>query len=155
MSTSYKPALLKALVRITRGTPLSHIPLTLIGDHFVQLYWVQTVIFRLRQAATLVKEPKVVQAIRKAAADHRAHRLSDLSAAERDQLGRSMARFLKINVLRAFHQSKPVTMPLLFTWDESADGITLTPESLAFLQRDGNAIEAVSQTSGGLVIWSE
>lgn len=144
MSSSYKPALLKALVRIARDASSQQIPLSTIGDHFVRLYWVQTVVFHLRQAATLVKEPKVVQAIRQAAEVYKIRRLSELPRAERDRLARTMAQILKINVLRAFHQSMPAAMPQLFTWDGKADSIMLTPEAFAFLKRDGVAIESLS-----------
>ena len=64
MSSSYKPALLKALVRIAVGGAEPRIPLRRIGHEFVELYWVQTLVFRLRQAATITAEPEVESAVR-------------------------------------------------------------------------------------------
>ncbi|HEY5308912.1 MAG TPA: hypothetical protein VIK97_10415, partial [Casimicrobiaceae bacterium] len=78
MSTTYKPALLKALVRIVRVAPSPRISLDEIGGEFLKLYWVQTVVFRLRQAATLIREPEVVHAIRRAGEAHQTRQLADL-----------------------------------------------------------------------------
>lgn len=39
MSTTYKPALLKAVVRITSAEKQRSIPLARLGDEFAQLYW--------------------------------------------------------------------------------------------------------------------
>ena len=141
---SYKPVLLKALVRIARDAPALRIDLLTIGDYFVRLYWVQTVVFRLRQAATLVREPEVVQAIRRAAQVHRTQRLTDLPAKVRDALAREMSRILKINVLRAFHRSKPEAMPELFTWNAADDAIDISPAALTFLIDNAAVLESLA-----------
>jgi hypothetical protein len=39
MSTTYKPALLKAIVRIVAREPATTIPLATIGAEFTRLYW--------------------------------------------------------------------------------------------------------------------
>jgi hypothetical protein len=123
MSTSYKPALLKALVRI-------------IGQ--------STVIFRLRQAATLTKEPEVVRSIRSAAEIQHVRELGDLSNQVRVALERDMVRILKINVLELFHRSKPLAMAPLFEWTRGSDTITLTAEAATFLKRNANVLEALA-----------
>lgn len=133
MSTSYKPALLKALVRIVRSSPAAEIPLTRIGAEFVKLYWVQTVVFRLRQAATLQKEPEVVRAIRSAAEIHRVRDLGALPTETRLRLEREMARILKINVLELFHRSKPAAMSNLFEWSRGAESIALNVGAVTFI----------------------
>jgi subtilase family serine protease len=48
MSSSYKPALLKALVRIIREAPSAEITTRPHRAEFVRLYWVQTAVFHLR-----------------------------------------------------------------------------------------------------------
>jgi hypothetical protein len=144
MSTTYKPALLKALVRIVRVSPTPLISLDEIGGEFLKLYWVQTVVFRLRQAATLVREPEVVHAIRRAGKIHQARRLADLPPEERESLEREMARILRINVLAAFHRSKPDAMMPLFDWAPGNDRIGLSSGALAFLSENGSALEALA-----------
>jgi hypothetical protein len=144
MSTTYKPALLKALVRIVRVSPVPRISLDKIGAEFLKLYWVQTVVFRLRQAATLVREPEVVHAIRRASKVHRARRLADLPPLEREALEREMARILRINVLSAFHRSKPDVMMPLFDWSPGEDSIGLSSAALEFVSENGSALEALA-----------
>jgi hypothetical protein len=53
-----------------------------------------------------------------------------------------LARILPINVLDAFHASKPDPMPLLCT--RLADGIELTLRSQAFLRDNITALEAIA-----------
>ena len=53
MSTTYKPAFLKSLVRIVRRGAETDVSLLRIGAEFVELYWTQTIVFRLRQAASI------------------------------------------------------------------------------------------------------
>ena len=60
-SASYKPALLKALVRCCRQSYDLRIPLGAIGREFTKLYWNQTVVYHLRQAASLSKESTAVK----------------------------------------------------------------------------------------------
>jgi hypothetical protein len=132
------------LVRIVRGTPGREIPLSRIGAEFLKLYWVQTIVFHLRQAATLHKEPEVVHAIRSAADIHRVRALSSLPNHARIALERDMARILKINVLDAFHRSKPVPMAPLFTWPHGAESIALSGGAVTFIAANVNALESLA-----------
>jgi len=63
MSSSYKPALSKALVRIARVSPMIEFELATIGEESSGSTGRRTVTFHLRQAESLTKEPKVVRAI--------------------------------------------------------------------------------------------
>ena len=111
LSSSYKPALLKALVRVGRGGAESRISLLRIGHEFVELYWVQKVVFRLRHAATITAEPELVRPIRSTKDMSNVRPLSELPADARLRLDREMARVLTINVLDRFHRSAPSGMP--------------------------------------------
>ena len=144
MSSSYKPALLKAIVRIVRRDNSDEIPLATIGSAFVELYWVQTVIFRLRQAATITAEPEVIRRIRSTADLRGVRNLRELPAESRSKLDREMARVLTINVLDAFHRSKPLHMAPLFAWEAKSDSISLSASALSFIRRDGHALETIA-----------
>jgi len=144
MSTTYKPALLKALARLVARGSGRTISLADVGEQFVALYWTQTVIFHLRQAAVISKEPEVVRAIRTAADAGGTRRLDGLPAAGRANLIRGMRRILKINVLRAFHRSKPAHMPDLFTWEESAERLELSEAAHAFIAANALALETIA-----------
>lgn len=85
-STTYKPALLKALARLAHRDGSLRVPLTNFGEEFVRLYWDQTVIYHLRQAAVLSKEATAVKLIRATALEHGVRKLSDLPAKDRDRL---------------------------------------------------------------------
>lgn len=148
-SASYKPALLKALVRViaaasTKRIVANEIPLTVIGSHFVRLYWVQTVVFRLRQSPSLVKEAKVVRAIRAASGIHRIRDLADLPQSARTSLDRQMATFLTINVLEAFHRSAPIAMPRLYTWSRGDASIRMTDAAIRFVVENVPTLEAIA-----------
>jgi len=144
MSSSYKPALLKALVRLVRGGMETSIPLLQIGHDFVDLYWVQTVVFRLRQAATITAEPEVVRRIRSTSDFTGVRRLSELPAESRLRLDREMARVLTINVLDRFHRSAPRGMARLYDWRPGENFITIDEETLAFVRRSGYALEMIA-----------
>jgi len=144
MSSTYKPALLKALVRIVRRGARGEIALTDIGAEFVEMYWVQTVVFRLRQAATITAEPEVVRRIRSASEVSGVRRLSDLPVAARTRLDREMAKVLTINVLDRFHRSKPIAMPNLYEWKEGDTYIRVSDAAIAFLKVDANALETIA-----------
>lgn len=144
MSSSYKPALLKALIRIVRSGGTFPISLIRIGHEFVELYWVQTVVFRLRQAATISAEPEVVRRIRSASELSGARRLSDLPADSRLRLDREMARVLKINVLERFHRSAPTQMAPLFTWRATDDFITSDDATHGFLRTNAYVLETIA-----------
>ena len=143
MSSSYKPALLKALVRIVAATADTEISFERLGAEFLRLYWTQTVVFRLRQAASLTKEPEVVQEIRRVATANRVRELRDLSVVERLKLESRLARVLPINVIDAFHASKPAAMQPLFT-RVSKGGIRLTADTPAFLRDNAGALQAIA-----------
>jgi hypothetical protein len=141
MSTSYKPALLKALIRIVRDSPSTEVPLARIGAEYLRLYWTQTVVFHLRQAATLQREPEIVRAIRSAAEIHGIRRLEALPANARTELEREI---LRINVLEAFHRSKPIAMAPLFKWDRGAASIAVPMGALAFISANANVLESLA-----------
>ncbi len=144
LSSSYKPALLKALVRVGRGGAESRISLLRIGHEFVELYWVQTVVFRLRQAATITAEPEVVRRIRSTSDLSNVRRLSELPADARLRLDREMARVLTINVLDRFHRSAPSGMPRLYDWRRGDDSITSDHQSRSFIRTSGHALETIA-----------
>jgi 5-methylcytosine-specific restriction endonuclease McrA len=144
MSTSYKPALLKALTHLVRRGVGTDVPLLLIGSEFVSLYWVQAVVFRLRQAATVISEPEVVRHIRSAANLNAVRSVADLKGDMRERLDREMARILKINVLTAFHRSKPPDMAPLFEWQAGAASIRIPPAALDFINANAHALESLA-----------
>jgi hypothetical protein len=144
MSSSYKPALLKALVRLVRAGASSEIPLQRVGSEFVKLYWTQTVIFHLRQAATVLSEPEVVRRIRSAAERSKVCTLESLPMTVREGLDVEMARVLTINVLDAFHRSKSETMGLLFTWQPGSTFVSIAPRALEFIRSNAAALESIA-----------
>ncbi len=144
MSASYKPALLKALVRELATDPVSPLTLTRLGERFIRLYWTQTVVYRLRQAKTLHAEPEIVRSIRSAAEFARVRRFEDLPAAAKSALVRKTARLLTINVLGAFHASAPQAMPPLFTWRPDASALEMTHEAVEFVVRERSALESLA-----------
>ncbi len=144
MSTSYKPALLKALARIVRRQPARQIALTAIGAEFVRMYWNQTVVFHLRQAAVLTKEPEVIKAIRQVSHDKATRKLEALPETTRLRLEAEMARILAIDVLRRFHASAPASMPPLFTWSKGDRSISLADPALAFISANGWVLESLA-----------
>lgn len=144
MSTSYKPALLKALVRIVVRDDALTIPLQTIGHEFTSLYWNQTVVFHLRQAATITKEPEVIHAIRDCAAVHNARYLKDVPADAVATIDRRMAKILTINVLDRFHAAWPKESPSLFVWKRAAAEITLSQEARSFIRRYAASLELIS-----------
>lgn len=144
MSTTYKPALLKSLVRIAARGPSLVIPLTVIGREFATLYWNQTIVFHLRQAAVLSKEPEVIKSIRKKSADYQLRELKNLPQEAAAAIDREMARILTINVLERFHAGKPTSMPPLFTWRPSERAVTLSDGSHAFLRDQRATLEVIA-----------
>jgi hypothetical protein len=143
MSSSYKPALLKALVRIVPATADVEISFKRLGAEFLRLYWTQTVVFRLRQASSLTKEPEAVQEIRRVATANRVRDLAHLAIAERTKLQIRLARVLPINVIDAFHASKRAAMPLLFN-RASKGSIRLSAGTPAFLRENAVAKQALA-----------
>lgn len=144
MSSSYKPALLKALVRIVRADGDPTVSLLRIGHEFVELFWVQTVIFRLRQAATVMAEPEVVRRIRSVSELSGVRHLRDLPRDARERLDRAMARVLTINVLDRFHRSAPPSMGPLYSWRPGGTSIEFDPVALDFVRASGHALETIA-----------
>ena len=143
MSSTYKPALLKALVCIARSDVRTEIPLERIGREFTRLYWNQTVVYHLRQAASLSKESRAVKLVRETAAEHGVRDLQRLPPKARAHLDKKMADLLQVNVLEAFHSSKPATMPRLYEWAPGSATISLTPATLGFLRANDAALELI------------
>jgi hypothetical protein len=143
-SASYKPALLKALVRCCRQSDDLRIPLDAIGREFTKLYWNQTVVYHLRQAASLGKESTAVKLIRRTAQAYKAHDLAELPAAGRAKIDRRMAKLLTVNVLHAFHRSRPPEMPLLYRWKPGQDHVVITPKAHSLLKAQAVALELVA-----------
>lgn len=144
MSSTYKPALLKAITRIIARERITRIPLSLIGAEFTKLYWNQTVVFHLRQAAVISKEPKVLRAIRDASERYNVRELTKLPDAAKNEIDRKMARILTINVLELFHASKPPHMLPLYRWNAGDDAVTLSQGALAFIEAEGLALETLA-----------
>ncbi len=144
MSTTYKPALLKAITLITRRIPNDVIKLSTIGAEFTRLYWNQTVIFHLRQAAIVSKEPEVIHSVRAVAERYKVRDLKDLPSAARTQIDNAMARTLTIDVLRRFHTSKPAHMPDLFRWGSGEDFISLPDMSIDFFTANSRPLETLA-----------
>ena len=143
-SASYKPALLKALVRCCRQSQDVQIPLDAIGREFTKLYWNQTVVYHLRQATALSKESTAVKLIRRTAEQHKTHNLSELPATARSKIDRQMSKLLTVNVLNAFHSSRPPDMPLLYRWELGQTFIAITPKARSFLMSHASSLELVA-----------
>jgi hypothetical protein len=143
-SASYKPALLKALVRCCRQSPGLRIPLDAIGREFTKLYWTQTVVYHLRQAASLSKESTAVKLIRETAEAHKTRDLARLPTEGRAKIDRQMSRLLTVNVLNAFHSSRPPSMPLLYSWKPGESDVVITPQARALLVEQAPTLELVA-----------
>ncbi|MGA8574338.1 MAG: HNH endonuclease [Candidatus Cybelea sp.] len=143
-SASYKPALLKALVRCCRQSDDLRIPLDAIGREFTKLYWNQTVVYHLRQAASLSKESMAVKLTRRTAQTYKAHDLAELPARGRAKIDRQMSKLLTVNVLSAFHASRPPGMPLLYRWEPGQDHVVITPTAHSFLKAQAAALELIA-----------
>lgn len=145
MSTSYKPALLLAIARCVNGGRISanNILLNDLASEYLKMYWSQVVVFRLRHSPRDLAPPEVVQEILGAAAHVRSRRLGDLSEASRDSLTASVARILTVNVLSAFHASKPDSMPRLFEWRKGSKNISLSTHTVDFIKENFVALSIV------------
>jgi len=143
-SATYKPALLKALVHCCQRTEELTIPLTSIGREFTRLYWSQTVVYHLRQAASLTKEASVVKLIRETANEYKTQSLSDLSPQVRERLDLKMSWLLTVNVLAAFHSSKPPRMPQLFHWEPGWAHVSMSAEARAFMVQQSQPLELIA-----------
>lgn len=144
MSTSYKPALLRALVRLTSGMNADIVPLERLGDEFARVYWSQTVVHKLRQAEVVSKEAEVVREIRKTGEIFGSRRYSDLPSAARAKLSRRIARILTVDVLSRFHRSKPQDLPDLFLWKSGDEAVTIGRVAREFITRNALALEMIA-----------
>jgi hypothetical protein len=142
-SASYKPALLKALVRCSQSGELS-VKLAYIGSEFTKMYWNQTVIYHLRQAASLTKEASAVKLIRETSDAYKTRDLTALPVSARRALDSRMSRLLTVNVLTAFHASKPSRMPPLYEWMPGWDQITHVPAARDFLRNHAQELELIA-----------
>jgi hypothetical protein len=133
MLSTYKPALLKAIARISSRRPSNTITLRELGAEFARLFWNQTIVFHLRQAATITKEPEVLGQIRKASAGSGVREFSRLPQPAAIAIEIAMARILTTDVLRRFHNNAPASMARLFSWELGADHISLTDEARDFI----------------------
>ncbi|HEY1867711.1 MAG TPA: HNH endonuclease domain-containing protein [Candidatus Cybelea sp.] len=70
--------------------------------------------------------------------------ISGLPASAREKLDAKMARLLTINVLAAFHTSKPVDMPMLYEWKPGCDSVRISSSSHAFLIQHAQALELIA-----------
>ncbi len=108
------------------------------------MYWNQTVVFHLRQAATLTKEPEVLKAIRAASAEAGTRNLRDVAANVRAQLASEMARILKLDVLTRFHASAPESMLPLYTWQPGSTSISLPTSTVELFSIQTLGLEALA-----------
>jgi hypothetical protein len=115
-----------------------------LGREFTKLYWNQTVIYHLRQAASLTKEAEAVKLIRETAKGHKTRDLSALPERAREALDNRMARLLTVNVLSAFHRSKPLRMPSLYEWVRGWDYVLVKPAARDFLVQHGQTLELIA-----------
>ncbi len=144
VSTTYTPALLKTLARRVPMMSGPSLPLAEIGHELLRLYWNQAVVYHLRQAAVVTKEPEPLRAIRAAAERHDVHDLDALAPSERETLARKMTKMLTIDGLDRFHASKPAGMLPLFTWTKGDVAIELSDASRAFLTTNASALEVIA-----------
>jgi hypothetical protein len=142
-SSTYKPALLKAIALICMRNPSTSIPLGVIGAEFARLYWNQTVVFRLNQG--FGKKPEVLQQILNASERYSVRKIGDLPEQARATLEKRMSGILSTNVLVAFHSSAPAGMPPLFTWSRGDDSIKLTESSVEFIQRNALTLIMIAE----------
>jgi len=144
MNTTYKPALLKALVSIVTASSALDVSLKDIGSEFAQMYWDQVAVFRLRQSPPGPKTATVIPTIQKLAEAHNAYRYRDLPPEGQSEIARQMAAILPINVLTAFHTSAPPEVEPLFHWAQGFDHITLTRGGYSVLKSNPVALEAIA-----------
>jgi len=144
MSATYKPALLKALARICRRTDSLLVDLTEIGQEFAKMYWNQVVVYHLRQASSVTKEAEVIRLIRGVAADLGTRVFSDLPDVSKANLSNKMAYVLTLDVLKRFHNSKPLSMAALYRWEKGETFITLSSSSQGFIRDNSTALELIA-----------
>jgi 5-methylcytosine-specific restriction endonuclease McrA len=146
MSSSYKPALLLAIVRCVRAEKSSgdRIELADLAAQYLALYWTQVVVFRLRHSPRDAAQPLIVQLIRGAADRHGTRKLADLPSYARETLIREIESVLPINVLAAFHRSRPAGLPLLFTWKKKQANIELASGAKTYITESATELIVIA-----------
>ncbi len=145
MSSSYKPALLVAIVRCLSKTEwrTTTMPLSMLAASYLDMYWTQVVVFRLRHSSRDSAPPLIVQHILAASARLKARKIDDLPSSERESLTDLIAKVLPINVLDAFHNSKPAEMPRLYEWHSPQANITLDGRAVDFIKAHSAALTLI------------
>lgn len=144
MATTYKPALLKAIVRLRSRGEGPNLDLQSLGLEFARMYWNQTIVYRLRQASVISKEPEVLRAIREFGEQYGVRAFVDLPEQAKAKIGARMAKILTINVLRLFHKSKPEGMAPLFEWNDHGSEVVITEQAFDLLTSQRIALETVA-----------
>src|SRR5215469_12349113 len=96
MSTSYKPALLAAMVRRVTSEKVADEKITLesLGSEFLSIYWSQVVIYRLRHSPRDESPPLIIREIKRSAEAHNARLLTDVPPDARNALTKRIAKVL-------------------------------------------------------------
>ena len=146
MSSTYKPALLAAIVRtVSSGQePSDRIALDDLAAQYLEMYWSQVVVFRLRHSPRDSAQPEIVQRITSTSARLGIRRLADLPKGDRQSLVGSIGRVLPVNVLSAFHRSRPIGSPKLFAWEKGWRHIELEPGARAFIEANSTSLRLVA-----------
>jgi 5-methylcytosine-specific restriction endonuclease McrA len=97
------------------------------------MYWTQVIVFRLRHSPRDTAQPVIVRLIRAAAEAHGVRKLTGLPSESLNDLVRAIEKVLPVNVLAAFHNSRPKGMPNLYTWKNKQEYIKLEDGAEKFL----------------------
>lgn len=144
MSTTYKPALLRALTRLVRNNDDLEIPLTTVADVIAALYWNQVIVHKLRQAAVITKESEIVRQIRESATAFGTRKYEALPHSERVSLKKRIAKTLTLDVLKRFHNSKPENLDLLFVWEKDWNKISVPVAARDFMRKKSTALNIIA-----------
>jgi hypothetical protein len=106
MSASYKPTLLAAIVRCERQGLIEgdHLSLDAIAEQYLELYWSQVVVFRLRHSARDTAPPVILKKIQTASDRSHTRKLSQLDPGQRSAVIKAIAQVIPINVLTCISQ---------------------------------------------------
>ena len=146
MSSSYKPALLLAIVRcVGAGKVTTHrLQLTDIAAQYLAMYWTQVIVFRLRHSARDAAQPVIVRLIRSAADALGIRKLTDMPSEAHTTLIRAIERVLPVNVLDAFHRSRPDGMAVVYDWQKSQRYIELAKGAETFIVENASALTVIA-----------
>lgn len=144
MSTTYKPALLRALTKIVRNGDDTEIALTTVADAIARLYWNQVVIHKLRQAAVITKESEIVRSIRHSATAFGTRKYETLPQPQRECLAKRISKTLTVDVLRRFHKSKPEHLDPLFVWEKGWGNIVVPVAARDFMRKNGAVLDMLA-----------